>query len=132
MPSAFRTTRTRRALLALIAAVCAAGATRAEASCGDWLAGHTDTQSAELRPDPARPDLPAPTPCHGPSCRTRSDNSLPPAPAPVARPLIDQWACVSEDPRPAPATQRRDVVTARAVAAAGFWPLLERPPRPAA
>jgi hypothetical protein len=94
-----------------------AGASRAQASCGDWLEGHAlDGHAMEARGgavtarharphDSARPMTP-PAPCSGPSCRRAP--ALPPAPggAPVTPLDFDSDAVLPAEtapPSPSPA-----------------------------
>lgn len=115
--------------------LCAA---EAQASCGDWLAGHemehpaavdvTDQQEmAETFPN--RP-APSQTPCQGPGCRNAP--SAPAAPsAPVDASSLDRpegmWSRLGEVTL---SSERRTADHgSRVASAAGFPQRVERPPR---
>ena len=103
----------------------AAGGT-AEASCGDWLAGHGDEPVVENRTGPTSPAIP----CNGPSCR-RSRENLPIAPLSPSRQFEqpERWLTVFEDlsSRPVLVTALPGEVGASAID--GLRPAIDRPPR---
>ena len=100
---------------------------RAEASCGDWLADHGSgtRQILQLEDRPL-----VPTPCHGPSCR-QSRDQLPVAPLAPNRQLDgpERWCRLIDDLYSQPALTCLMSPEADLFPLCGFVPRIERPPR---
>ena len=100
---------------------------RAEASCGDWLADHSGGRTQILQPDD-RPAVPAP--CHGPSCR-QSRDQLPVAPLAPNRQLDgpERWCRLIDDVITQPTLTSLLSPEPDLFPLCGFVPRIERPPR---
>jgi hypothetical protein len=105
----------------------AATVDRAQASCGDWLAGH-ETMSHPLTGESGEPRLPVP--CNGPNCR-RSHDQLPIVPSAPSRQFDgpERWCRLVEELASQPSLSTLLPPTVNPSPLRGFEPRIERPPR---
>lgn len=80
-------------VLGIVASACFARS--AEASCGDWLAGHETMRHAADASESPSPERP----CQGPSCQGNVPLT-PPTPAPQFRPVSQDFAFLMDSDRP--------------------------------
>ncbi|HEX6983778.1 MAG TPA: hypothetical protein VF170_00310 [Planctomycetaceae bacterium] len=103
-------------------------ANRADASCGDWLAGHESMQTSPVVHDGDGPSPQAP--CDGPQCR-RSREHLPVVPPGPSRQLEgpERWCRTAEELAARPPLSSPLSPEATPAAPDGDRPSIERPPR---
>ncbi|MDQ3333489.1 MAG: hypothetical protein M3552_23065 [Planctomycetota bacterium] len=119
--------RPRRILTLAVFVWGAMSAAEANASCGDWLAGHDEsTQSAGDGSRNSTPDVP----CHGPNCR-QNRQDLPIVPTGPSRQLErpERWFWLSEALAAQPPLMTALPVEAAPATIDGFRPSIDRPPR---
>jgi hypothetical protein len=107
--------------------LAAGTAGRAEASCGDWLAGH-ESMPGHVAQNGDRP-LPG-APCDGPNCR-RSREHAPAVPPAPSRPFDgpERWCRLVEELASRPPLSSLLPPEADLPPVCGFEPRVERPPR---
>ena len=106
----------------------AASADRADASCGDWLAGHDSMPGHQAD---VTGTAPAPAaPCDGPLCRRDRGDAPAVPPAPTRQ--LDQserWCRLAEELASRPDLSSRIASEAEPSPLTGFRLSIERPPR---
>jgi hypothetical protein len=119
--------RTRFAGIAVFLLV-AGTASRADASCGDWLAGNDAMPGHSAAQNDGHPK--APVPCDGPACRRSREHAPAVPPAPVRRlDNTERWCRLAEELASRPSLFTLVEPEADASPLTGFRLSIERPPR---
>lgn len=121
-------TRLGRAAAVAVFLFVAGAASRADASCGDWLAGgdampgHADAHNGD---GPLTP-----VPCDSPACRRAREHSPAVPPAPNQRfDNTDRWCRLAEELASRPSLLTPIAPEADSAPLTGFRLAIERPPR---